>query len=211
MTVLQKRLKSLTLSYLDKLVGFVAKLKEAGAHTNLDQALRAQRLRVNQTQDPKVLLQVTEGETLARYLARVDALEESLREDDETNDASIVEDREGDALDAYLEKIGQAIDAAREAVTEEIGEHVTASGNDFLDTVAAHLEATGAVVSLVTALFKRKSLSELMAARKKRKRWLRTPGGKAALRRAKIRAKRPHTIDRQRSKTSKLAHHVYKY
>jgi len=65
-------------------------------------------------------------------------------------------------------------------------------------------------VSIVTALFKKKSFSELLSARKKRRRWARTPAGKMALRRAKIPAKRPHVIDRKRVKTSHLAHQVYK-
>lgn len=214
MTVFQKQLKNQILAYLDKLIAYVEDLKAAGAETSLDGVLKAQRQRVNSSNDPHVLLQVSSGDQLAKYLKHVERLEDQA-DDEDTQHAARLE-REGEALDTYLEKIGVSIDDLRTKVEQESSEHALASvsadrHNDFLEAIAGHLEAAGAQVSLVTALFRKKSFSELVAARKKRKRWLRTPGGKAALRKAKLRAKRHHVIDRQRSKISKMAHKVYKY
>lgn len=214
MTVFQNQLKKQILAYLDKLIAYVEELKIAGAETSLDGLLKTQRQRVNASNDPHLFLQVSSGDTLEKYLKHVERLEAHIDDEDEHSSAAI--ERESDALDAYLGKVGVAIDDLRGKVEKELGEHALASAdvgptNDFLEAIAGHLEAAGAQVSLVTALFKKKSFTELMAARKKRKRWLRTPAGKASVRKSKIKSKRPHTIDRQRSKIVKQAHKVYKY
>lgn len=214
MTVFQNQLKKQILAYLDKLIAYVEELKTAGAETSLDGILKAQRQRVNASNDPHLFLQVSSGDTLEKYLKHVERLETDADDEDASQVAKL--ERESDALDSYLEKVGATIDTLRGKVEAELGEHALASAsvgptNDFLEAVAGHLEAAGAQVSLVTALFKKKSFTELMIARKKRKRWLRTPAGKASRRRSKIKAKRPHVIDRQRSKTVKLAHKIYKY
>jgi hypothetical protein len=214
MTPSQKRLKTLILSYLDRLIAYVEEIKDSIAPTSLDHVLKLQRQRVHNTTDADVLLQVSDGDQLAKYLKHVDDLEDSVDGDDPALEKEIA--RKGEILDEYLERVGNDIDALRAKVEEEVEEHSVAastgfnSGNAFLDAVAERLEATGAEVSIVTALFKKKSFSQLLAARKKRRRWLRTPGGKAAIRRERIRAKRPHMIDRKRVKTSHLAHQVYK-
>lgn len=213
MTPSQKRLKILTMSYLDKLIAYVEEIKDRVAPTSLAHVLKLQRQRVQNTTDSAVLLQVSDGEQLSKYLKHVDDLEDSMEGDDPVELKDL--ERKGEQLDSYLERIGTDIDAVREKVESEAKEFSAVagfnSGNAFLDAVADHLEAAGAEVQLVIATFKKKTFAQLLADRKKRRRWARTPGGKAALRRAKIRAKRPHMIDRRRAKVSKMAHKVYRY
>jgi len=213
MTPSQKRLKILTMSYLDKLIAYVEEIKDRVAPTSLAHVLKLQRQRVQNTTDSAVLLQVSDGEQLSKYLKHVDDLEDSMEGDDPVELKDL--ERKGEQLDAYLERIGTDIDAVREKVESEAKEFSAVagfnSGNAFLDAVADRLEAAGAEVQLVIATFKKKTFTQLLADRKKRRRWARTPGGKAALRRAKIRAKRPHVINRQRSKVSKMSHKVYRF
>ena len=213
MTPSQKRLKILTMSYLDKLIAYVEEIKDRVAPTSLAHVLKLQRQRVQNTTDSAVLLQVSDGEQLSKYLKHVDDLEDSMEGDDPVELKDL--ERKGEQLDAYLERIGTDIDAVREKVESEAKEFSAVagfnSGNAFLDAVADRLEAAGAEVQLVIATFTKKTFTQLLADRKKRRRWARTPGGKAALRRAKIRAKRPHVINRQRSKVSKMSHKVYRF
>lgn len=213
MTPSQKRLKILTMSYLDKLIAYVEEIKDRVAPTSLAHVLKLQRQRVQNTTDSAVLLQVSDGEQLSKYLKHVDDLEDSMEGDDPVELKDL--ERKGEQLDAYLERIGTDIDAVREKVESEAKEFSAVagfnSGNAFLDAVADRLEAAGAEVQLVIATFKKKTFTQLLVDRKKRRRWARTPGGKAALRRAKIRAKRPHVINRQRSKVSKMSHKVYRF
>jgi hypothetical protein len=201
------------MSYLDKLIAYVEEIKDRVAPTSLAHVLKLQRQRVQNTTDSAVLLQVSDGEQLSKYLKHVDDLEDSMEGDDPVELKDL--ERKGEQLDAYLERIGTDIDAVREKVESEAKEFSAVagfnSGNAFLDAVADRLEAAGAEVQLVIATFKKKTFTQLLADRKKRRRWARTPGGKAALRRAKIRAKRPHVINRQRSKVSKMSHKVYRF
>lgn len=221
MTVYQKNLKQKVQAYLERLLAYVDLLKKTtDTHTSLDQVLKAQIVLVNSTSDPDVLLRASDDRTLERYLKHVESLEQdSSFEGDEDSTPEALE-KASDDLDDYLVRIAAEIKKLRDAVSKEMVDHghvghLAAAGEDldrnpFLAAVAAHLEATGAEASVVIG-FKKKTFSELVRERKLRKRWLKTPAGKAALRRAKIRAKRPHTIDRARSKAARMAHRVYRY
>ena len=219
MTVYQKNLKQKVQAYLERLIAYVDSLKET-THTSLDQVLKAQLTLVRSSNDPHVLLRASSPETLDRYLKRVEDLEQDSTFDGDEDHTQEALEKASDDLYDYLEKVGAEIDKLRDNVTKELVAHghvghLAAAGEDldrnpFLAAVAAHLEATGAEASVVIG-FKKKTFSELVRERKLRKRWLKTPAGKAALRRAKIRAKRPHTIDKSRSKAARMAHRVYRY
>jgi hypothetical protein len=219
MTVYQKNLKKKVQAYLERLIAYVESLKET-THTSLDQLLKAQLNLVNSTNDPAVILRASAPETLDRYLKRVEALEQDSTFDGDEDSSQAEIEKASDELYDYLEKVGAEIDKLRDSVTKELVDHghvghLAAAEDDldrnpFLAAVAGHLKATGADASVVIG-FKKKTFSELLRERKLRKRWLKTPAGKASLRRAKIRAKRPHTIDRSRSKAARMAHKVYRY
>ena len=203
-----KQLKVKIMNYLDKLAAHVEELKERGIDTSLERVLKEQRSRVNATLDSRILLQVSDGDVLAQYLKRVDALEKQAKEDAEEPGERHSIERDSEVLDDYLEEVGKDIDELRERVQDEEKEYAEAS--DALGTLGSALRAAGAK-TLVTSMFQKKSLTERLAARKARKRWLKTPGGRKSKIKEEKLAKRHHVIDRKRSKTAKINHAVYKY
>lgn len=60
-----------------------------------------------------------------------------------------------------------------------------------------------------THTLKKKVLQERIAARRQRRRWLRTAEGQAYLRKQAIRRQHPHIVDKQTSRTAKLAAELY--
>lgn len=211
MTPKQKLFKTKLLSLFDKLIAYVEELKAADVPTSLDTVLKQQRQRIHDTNQAEILLQIGAETTLSGYIDRLDSLEDSVDEDSLSEHDTAALERKGDALDNWLVDAAKELDKLRKQVEEESVElHAAASCSPAFAAAAKALAGAGALLTLVQA-FQRRSLSDRIKDRKLRKRWLKTPAGKASLKRSKRLAKRPHVIDRAKSKTSKLVHRTYRY